>query len=235
MNSTEDALHAEDSVLVNAGNIEITTSADAIQAARVLNVEGGKINVKSCNKGFKALNLEFGSGEATIVSLNDSIDVGSKTEEYDVFGNLTNTTYTKGTIEIAGGTIILKPTDLAINLIGDLEILDGDLIIYASASIDKIFSCVEGSTKMLGGSFYALCQSKRSRPFSSNSFKYVRASVGYQGPNTPIIVKNSENEVVASITPDDEYAYFLISNKKITTNDAYNVFVGGNLVEHIVQ
>ncbi len=143
--SREDGLHSENEedplsgyIYIRNGVINIAAGDDAIRGNSVVQIDGGDINIETCQEGVEATSIQINGGDLVIYATDDGINAAAKTRSMNV------------AVEINGGNIDVSmangDTD-ALDSNGDFTINGGTInVVTPRSSFD-----VNGQALLLGG------------------------------------------------------------------------------------
>ena len=153
--SVKDGIHANDYVVLDGKNINLTVSAqgDGIESEGYLTVDKAKLNLTGGGKGLNAADyITLTSGTYTIDTTDDCINSNAAV-------NITGGTYTNltsgdeaitgDTINISDGAFTLKTTGKGVKATTDMTLSGGEFTI--NSSDDSIHS--NGNITVTGGSY----------------------------------------------------------------------------------
>ncbi|SHI06211.1 carbohydrate-binding domain-containing protein [Clostridium grantii] len=148
INSSNDAMHSENNedeslgyVFIEGGLINIVASDDAIRGNSAVLINGGTINIDSCQEGLEASQIIINDGEVTIYSTDDGINATFKTSYravIEVNGGIVNVAMADGDTDgfdsngdftINGGIINVEGGMAAFDVDGTIAFNAGDVMV----------------------------------------------------------------------------------------------------------
>ena len=136
INSTDDSIHSNGTLIINGGTLTINSGDDGIHADGMIVINGGTFNITAA-EGIEATYVKINEGTINISASDDGINAGRKSNDYAV------------TIEINGGYITIKmgsgDTD-GIDSNGNLYINGGTVDITGNSAFDY-----DGTAEYNGG------------------------------------------------------------------------------------
>lgn len=83
IDSADDSVHSNGSILVSGGQLGLATGDDGIHADVSIVISGGKVNVKQSYEGIEAADISISGGEIHVVASDDGVNAsdGSGSEE----------------------------------------------------------------------------------------------------------------------------------------------------------
>jgi len=129
----KDALHSENEedatlgiVYIQNGSLQISAADDAVRGTRLVQIDGGTINITTCTEGFEANRIQVNGGKITLYAKDDGFNATPKVNAEVL-------------IELNGGTISVKmgsgDTD-AFDSNGNIVINGGTITVEAGSSFD---------------------------------------------------------------------------------------------------
>ena len=143
--SGKDGLHSENEedplsgyIYIRNGVLNIAAYDDAIRGNSVVQIDGGNINIETCQEGVEATSIQINGGDLVIYATDDGINAARKIRSMNV------------AVEVNGGNIDVSmangDTD-ALDSNGDFFINGGTINVVTSRSAFD----VNGQTALLGG------------------------------------------------------------------------------------
>ncbi len=77
INSTDDALHSNDTLTIEKGNFIISTGDDGLHSDNILVINGGEIKISESYEGIEAENIIITDGEIDITATDDGINAAN--------------------------------------------------------------------------------------------------------------------------------------------------------------
>lgn len=136
VNSTDDSIHSNGSIIINGGTLTINSGDDGIHADGMIVINAGTFNIIAA-EGIEATYVKINDGTINISASDDGINAGRKSTDYAI------------TIEINGGYITIKmgqgDTD-GIDSNGNIYINGGTIDITGNSPFDY-----DGTAEYNGG------------------------------------------------------------------------------------
>lgn len=206
VHSVGDGISAETELRISGGTIDILTSGDTelvsckgLKAKTDLTVSGGEVRVDATDIGVKAeQTLRIGGGTLTVFAGEDGLRAGSAGTG---FGTST------GTVEIAGGTVLVSAETDPIDARGVLTVSGG-----------TVLAC--GSCKSLKG-------------FSPDSAQtFIQTNVRGEAGGT-LTVCDSSGAELGALTAAHSYNTVLFSSPELTAGQTYTIHAGSTAAEAV--
>ena len=208
--TVDDGIDCEGDIIINDGDITISSADDAIHADADLTVNGGNINVTKCGEGIESkANMTINDGIITITGSDDCLNATSN-------------------ITINGGQIYCYASNNdAIDSNGTMTINGGTIIAIGSDSPEGGFDCDNNTFSINGGTIIGL-GGETSGP-TANSCTQASVVLGSYPANSLLHIENESGDDVLTYKIPQSYKTMLISTPKITNNETYTVYTGGNI------
>ncbi len=227
----DDGIHSNGEITIDSGSYTITAGDDGVHADDELTINGGTVTVTKSYEGLESEVITIGGGTISVTSSDDGINAAGGKDSSgfsngmgagrDMFGG--NTT---GTLEINGGTIVVNASGDGIDSNGTFTMNDGTLYVTGPTSNGDAAVDWETSGIINGGVLIAAGSTGMQESLSSSSAQcsiLVNAS-GSSGDT--VSLSDADGNVLASYTPQRNYACVLISCPEITSDGSYTVTCG---------
>lgn len=225
--SGKDGIHAENEddttlgfIYIAEGTLEITGEDDGIDAATALTIDGGTIDIVKSNEGLEGMNIDINGGDISITASDDGINAsGGNSSGMQGDSSLY--------VNITGGTVIVNAAGDGIDSNGNLYVSGGTLYVSGAANSGNGALDYAMEAKITGGTVIAAGASGMAVNFGENSTQcsiMVNIQNMVQGE---ITLKNSDNEILASYTPETAYNSVVISVPEIEIGKTYYVTMAG--------
>lgn len=227
--SADDSVHSNANVTVSGGTLLLSSCDDGIHADETLTVKGGKITVTKSYEGLEGKNIEISGGEISVVAEDDGINAaGGDNGSYFGFDSSSNDYY----IKISGGNITVNANGDGIDSNGTIAQSGGVLTIYGptgsgNGAIDyeKSYAVSGGTLIALGSSGMAQAPSTLSQPCLS-----IYANVA---ANSRIEVRDQSGSVILSTTTPKACQSLIFSSDKLKSGSDYGIYANDKLLSTV--
>lgn len=225
-----DAINAEQTLLVESGTLTIAAGDDAIHSDLVLTIgaegtEGPVIDITACYEGLEAAELKVCSGDIRIVSSDDCLNAAnSDLRGYDF------------TMEISGGTVTAYSSDGdGFDSNGSLTISGGSVAVWTANTADNQPLDADGGITISGGTVLAAGDSSGMGMDLTAEQPCVifGGSGGFGGQSGAAITKeaavtiaDSEGNAVYSGSGVCDARFVLFSSDELTGEESYTLQCG---------
>nr|MCR4689353.1 carbohydrate-binding domain-containing protein [Saccharofermentans sp.] len=235
LTATEDAIHAKNSddttlgdIEIDGGTFTITAGDDAIHAESDLVVNGGTIDILSCNEGLEGNTVTVTAGDISIVSSDDAINAaGESTSEF--------AEDTSAQIYIYGGTIDIECNGDAIDSNGSITMTGGYITISGPGNSGNGTLDYLGTASITGGTIVAASVSGMAMNFSEASQGSILITTSNQSEGSEITVTDASGNEILSYTPAMSYSCVLVSSPDIEKGSTYTITAGSTSTEVTVD
>ena len=80
ISSADDAIHSNDSICINGGNFDLSSGDDGIHADNTLSILSGNIDITKSSEGLEALTISICDGEISVVASDDGLNAAGGTD-----------------------------------------------------------------------------------------------------------------------------------------------------------
>jgi len=209
-------------IVIDGGNIVISTNNDAIHAETHFTIRDGNVDIKSCKEGIEAQMVDILGGEINLIASDDGINASKITEKDDNNTTTTNNNNNRNMFNMpATGT----DGSVYINIVGgkhhititgiDVDAIDSNGVLYIGSEA-QVYISIEGS---IYGNMAAL-DAEGSNSIVSDATVIVAATggmggMGGGGPWGPPQNNNSTNSDTMNFPPPN-------GNDKTKENNGFN-------------
>lgn len=214
INAADDAIHAENSFIMDDGTVVIATGDDAIHGEEQVVINGGDITVTECYEGL----------ESAIVIIDDgNIDVTSNDDGVNAAGG-------DNIIYINGGNITINSIGDGLDANGYIYMTDGHVIINGpifegNGGLDADNGCVVNGGTLVVASSHGMSQSA-SKASTQNAIMVMFPSI--QTAGTIIHIEDANGEEILTFAPAKEYQTLAFSTSTLTIGEDYTIYTGGS-------
>ncbi len=222
VNSADDAIHSNNTIIITDGNIFITAGDDAIHADDLLQVYGGYIEITDCYEGLEAAKVEVNGGYINLTSSDDGINGADGTEAE--FGKANSNCH----IIINGGVVYVDAQGDGLDSNGDMLISGGVLYVSGSTSSDDAALDSESGILVTGGYVMACGALGMVETPSTSSTQYV---VSYArstaiSAGTILYLEDADGNVLMYYNVPKACQSVIISSPDLVKGSKYYIYEG---------
>lgn len=195
----------------NTTTTEDTTSAKAIKASSVIEIDDGSININSSDDSIHSNSkLIINNGDINLSSGDDG-------------------THADAELEINGGYLVVDADGDGLDANGNLTMTGGTAIVNGPTNGGNGALDYDGEFNMSGGTLIAAGSlGMVQTPSSSSKLNTINVSLTSQEANTLIRVESENGDDVVTFSPTKTYSSVVICTPNIKSNETYKVYVGGS-------
>jgi len=255
INSADDAIHSNSSIVINGGTFAIATGDDGLHADSTLEVNGGNITITECYEGLESAVITINDGHIRITSRDDGLNVvagndGSGTNLGPAQGWGQGARPGRGTMPgpgvgpgqdafaysgnyylyIHGGYIVVDAAGDGLDINGAIEMTDGVVIINGPTMNMNGALDYYGSFKITGGLLVAVGSSGMAQAPSGASTQYslLLNYTATQRAGSLIHIQTAGGEPILTFLPTKQYQSLAFSSPALKNGSTYNVYCGGS-------
>lgn len=228
IDTADDSIHSNDTVVINGGEFEIASGDDGIHADLALTINGGIIDINDCYEGIESMIIAVNDGEIHIKSYDDPLNAtdGNRGENNPGVA-----------VYVKGGYIYLECTNAdgfdsngAVYLSGGTVVINGP-VTGGNGILDY------GSFKNTGGTLIGAGTSDMAQaPGSSSSSQNTLLLIFSQkSAGTLFHIEASDGTDVVTFAPLKTYASVVYTSSQLVTGATYKVFFGGAYTDGSVK
>lgn len=232
IDSSDDAVHSNQTLLVNAGDFTISSGDDGLHADTNLEINNGKISISKSYEGLESDNITINGGEIDLVAADDGVNVSGGSDgssEGGRPGQNQTASSSQGALTITGGTLKVDASGDGLDSNGSIVMTSGYVEVSGPTSngdgildYDTTFDISGGVLLGAGSDGMSQTTSKDSKQKTITAVFDNKVEAG-----TKVDVANKAGEIIYSFTPAKEYTMVIVSAKEITESETYT-FTAGN-------
>ncbi len=216
----DDAIHSNNTVLINDGNLYLITGDDAIHAEELLQVYGGYIEVSECYEGLEAAKVEVTGGYVNVTSKDDGINGADGTTT--AMGQSNSNCH----IIINGGVIYVDAGGDGVDSNGDMLISGGMLYVSGSTNSSDAALDSDGGILITGGYVFACGALGMVETPSTSSTQYVisYAQSSTISAGTTLYLKDSGGNTLLYYTVPKDCQSVILSSPDLAKGSTYSIY-----------
>jgi len=223
INSADDAIHSNGTIILNSGTYALSTGDDGIHADAAITVNGGDIGITKSVEGIESHFITINGGNINVVSSDDSFNAtaGTRTENDD-----------KSYIYINGGYIVLNGSNGdPLDSNGSIEMKGGTVIVHGPSSQPEVAIDYNGTFVISGGLLIASGPSSNmfqapGTSSSQNSLKMVFKSAN--AASTLLHIQDADGNEIVTFSPIRKYLTMVFSSPALVKGSTYSIYKSGS-------
>lgn len=237
IDSEDDSIHSNDTILISGGTYQLSSGDDAIHADNNIQIDNGSITVNMSYEGIEAAIININGGDISVTSSDDGINVsdGSTTEGGGAFfnrgGGKTSSDDSSSSnnisLNISGGKLYVNASGDGLDSNGAINISGGEIIVEGPTNSGDTALDYETSLNFTGGTVMAFGSGGMvESPTSASNGCAIVSVFTSQSANSAFSLTNASGNVVMSANPSKAYAAFIIYSADIKSNTEYTITAG---------
>ncbi len=222
VNANDDAIHSNNTVIINGGNLNIATGDDGIHGDEMLSILDGNIDITKCYEGLEAAKVEISGGKIEVNATDDGINAADgTTTQVNVANNNCH-------IIISGGEINVQANGDGIDSNGSLLISGGIVLVSGSTGGADAALDTDGNIIVNGGYLFATGSLGMVETPATNSQQYCVsfAKNSTISANTMLSLVDANGTVIFSFTPKKACQSVIISCPELQNGATYSIYGG---------
>lgn len=226
INSSDDAIHSNEKVIINNGTINASSYDDGVHADAAVTVNGGTLNVLKSYEAVESALITINAGYVNLLATNDGFNATKGTVSGGTESNDGSYLY------INGGTVAVACTaGDAIDCNGNLVITGG--LVIANGPSGGVEEAVDfnGTFQMKGGFFIGSgSNSNMTKAMSTSSTQknLYLTSTSQISSSTLLRIQDASGNEILTFKPKYGGYKFLFSSEALATGVTYSVYTGGS-------
>jgi hypothetical protein len=252
INSADDAIHSNGSIVVNNGTFALTSGDDGLHADATLTINDGDIQIIDSYEGIESAVITINGGNIHVTSSDDGLNVaggndasgtnmgpgfggggqrprgggpGQTMASQDTF-NYTGSYY----LYINGGYIVVDAAGDGVDVNGAIEMTDGVVLVNGPTEQMNGALDYDAGFKITGGFFVAVGSAGMAQApgaaSTQNSLLLNFNGTGAAG--TLIHIQSSDGTEILTFAPTKQFQSIAFSSPELVSGETYNVYVGGS-------
>ena len=229
LDTADDALHSNGSLLFQDGAVTASTGDDGMHADSRLEIAGGTVSVLNSCEGIEAGEVVISGGVIDVYATDDGLNAAGGKDASSLGGrpgmNAFDVDSTK-TITITGGTIYVNALGDGIDSNGSITMTGGE--VYVSGPTDSANGILDFDTTfdISGGTLLGVGSAGMLQIPSGEQGTVVISANGSAG--STVAVRNTAGEVMAEYIAPKNYSIVLFSAPGLVDGETYTALIDGN-------
>ncbi|WP_419876089.1 carbohydrate-binding domain-containing protein [Candidatus Pristimantibacillus sp. PTI5] len=232
IDSADDSIHSNNSLVIAAGKMSITSGDDGIHADASIAITGGTTDISKSYEGIESMLITISGGETHVVASDDGINVGGGNDQSSVNGrageNTFSTTGDSG-LHLDGGYVTVDSTGDGLDSNGSIYMTGGTVTVNGPTGNNNGALDYDGAFEISGGLLIAAGSAGMAQAPSEQSTQpsILMQYSSTQAAGTIVSVKDSAGKEIATFAPAKEYQTFVVSSPDLKQDGKYTLYSGG--------
>ncbi|MBQ8494549.1 MAG: carbohydrate-binding domain-containing protein [Clostridia bacterium] len=230
VDSADDCVHSNNTVTVTGGTLQLSSGDDGIHADNDLAISGGAIKIFKSYEGLESSRILISGGTIDVTASDDGLNAagGNDASALGDRPGMGRFSASTGTIEIAGGYLLVDASGDGIDSNGTLTVSGGITLVSGPTNGGNGSLDYQSAATVTGGVLIALGSNGMAQNFSAAENQgAMLCSFGTQAAGTSFAVCDVDGKVVASFTPAKAYQSAVVTTPDIQSGNTYMLVVGG--------
>jgi len=227
IDSSDDAVHSNNSITITDGNLNIASGDDGIHADSSILTKGGNIKVTKSYEGIESKAITIAEGNIHVNASDDGINIGGGN---DGSGMDMQADAKDSLLTISGGYVYVNSQGDGLDSNGSISMTDGTVVVSGptmngngSLDYDQSFEMSGGFLIATGSSGMAQASSEES---TQNSVLMTFSETKSAG--TVVHLEDSEGNGIVTFNPEKDYQSVFISSPKLKKDTSYTLYSEGS-------
>lgn len=227
IDSSDDALHSNNSVTIAGGDMAIASGDDGIHGDTAVLTKGGKINITKSYEGIESKVISIADGEIDVTASDDGINVGGGNDGSGMDFQSTETE--DNLLSISGGTITVNAAGDGLDSNGSIQMTAGTVFVNGPTNSGNGSLDYDQSLEMTGGFLIAAGSAGMLQATTEESTQnaIVMTYPETQAAATLLHLEDSDGNTVATFAPDKDYQAVFISSPNLEKDKDFTLYSGG--------
>lgn len=213
ISSYDDSIHSNYDIEINGGTIEARSGDDGVHAENSLTVNAGNLIISNSYEGLEGAIITINNGNTYVNSTDDGFNV-------NVNG---------GKLVINGGSLKIVAGGDGLDSNGSIVMTGGTAYVDGPTASNNGSLDYQGSFLISGGTLVASGSSGMAQAPSSSSSQpsVLMYYTNTQAAGTAIVLKDASGDKVVEFTPSKQYSSVAISSPLLKVGSTYTLYSGG--------
>ena len=235
MDTSDDALHTNDTIQITGGDFTIASGDDGIHADNTVTIDDGTIDINQSYEGIEATEITLNGGDIALTTSDDGINAAGGNDASAVSGRPGESTFTStaegaGLLTINGGTLVVNASGDGLDSNGSIEMNDGTVIVNGptdsmngTLDYDSTFNINGGTLIGVGSSGMAMS------PSSTSTQSFLFTSSIPLAADEAIQITGPDGEVILTFEASTTAQSLVFSSPELVNGSAYTITTGGTV------
>lgn len=231
IDSADDTIHSNDSVLISGGVFQLSSGDDGVHADTLLNISGGNLVLSQSYEGIESAEILISGGDLHLASNDDGINGSTGSGEGGMPGMGGFGGGGDSTLAISGGYIYIDAGGDGVDVNGSVQMSDGTLLVNGPTNSGNGALDYLGEFSISGGTLVAVGSAGMAQAPSQSSSQYSLLYIfeGYLSAGSAFHLESDSGESILTFVPSKEYQAVVISTPELADGGTYQISVGGTI------
>jgi hypothetical protein len=236
IDSEDDALHSNDTILISGGTYKLASGDDGIHADSTVQIDNGTIVISTSYEGIEGAVINITGGDISVTSSDDGLNAsdGSTTEGGGMFFNRGGGKTSTGSsstssvaLNISGGKLYVSASGDGLDSNGSLNVSGGEIVVDGPTSSNDTALDYETSMTFTGGTIMAFGSNGMvENPTSASNGCAIVSTFTSQSAGSSFSLTDASGNVILSSTPSKVYSALIVYSPNIKSDTTYTITAG---------
>jgi hypothetical protein len=236
IDSEDDALHSNDTILISGGTYKLASGDDGIHADSTVQIDNGTIVISMSYEGIEGAVINITGGDISVTSSDDGLNAsdGSTIEGGGGFFNMGGGKTSSGSsstssvsLNISGGKLYVSASGDGLDSNGSLNISGGEIVVDGPTSSNDTALDYETSMTFTGGTVMAFGSNGMvENPTSASNGCAIVSTFTSQSAGASFSLTDASGNVILSATPSKAYSALIVYSPNIKSDTTYTITAG---------
>lgn len=229
IDSSDDSIHTNDSIVINGGSFTIANGDDGIHADTTLDINGGTIDITKSYEGLESTTITINDGTIHLIASDDGINAAGGNDGSAMNGRpgQNNFSSTSGMIYFNGGYVYVNASGDGLDANGSIEMSGGTVIVDGPTDGGNGALDYDATFNISGGLLIASGSNAMLQTPSSSSSQNTIVVSSNTSSHTLVNVQDSTGTDLITYAPSKSSQVIMISSPEFKTGETYTISTGG--------
>ena len=229
IDSSDDSIHTNDSIVINGGSFTIASGDDGIHADTTLDINGGTIDIIKSYEGLESTTITINDGTIHLIASDDGINAAGGNDGSAMNGRpgQNNFSSTSGMIYFNGGYVYVNASGDGLDANGSIEMSGGTVIVDGPTDGGNGALDYDATFNISGGLLIASGSNAMLQTPSSSSSQNTIVVSSNTSSHTLVNIQDSMGTDLITYAPSKSSQVIMISSPEFKTGETYTISTGG--------
>lgn len=229
IDSSDDSIHTNDSIVINGGSFTIASGDDGIHADTTLDINGGTIDIIKSYEGLESTTITINDGTIHLIASDDGINAAGGNDGSAMNGRpgQNNFSSTSGMIYFNGGYVYVNASGDGLDANGSIEMSGGTVIFDGPTDGGNGALDYDATFNISGGLLIASGSNAMLQTPSSSSSQNTIVVSSNTSSHTLVNIQDSMGTDLITYAPSKSSQVIMISSPEFKTGETYTISTGG--------
>ncbi len=233
INSSDDAIHSNNSITIRDGDIWIASGDDGLHADASLTIYGGKLDITQCYEGLESATIAIHGGVIRLTSRDDGINIVGGNDGSALNGRPGQNPFAVSAntwLEIHGGYILIDAVGDGIDVNGTIRMTDGIVIINGPTNNGNGALDYDGGFTISSGFLVAAGSASMAQAPDTSSTQYslMQTWTSPLPAGTLVHIQTQDGQNLLTFAPTKTFQNIVFSSPDLKNGLTCLIYSGGS-------